>query len=395
MDLIIDSDSHVTEPADVWTSRVPRRYVDRVPRVEKDASGADIWVLDGVRIDTVGVTAPAGFPGFPAARPTVYEELLPAAYDSTERLKYLNEAGIWAQVLFPNVGGFGSGQFRRIPDQELQVLCLRAFNDFMHEWCSVDPRRLLPLIAIPFWDVEESVKEMERCIEMGFRGLLFTGEPQRFGCPVLGDRSWDPIWSLAQEAKLPVHFHIGAGEDNLTDLMTPRLDAHGKAGMEAYAAVFLFMKNGVQCADLITSGVLARFEELKFVSVESGVGWVPFMLEAADYSFLGATAADRKRSGDILPSDLFRRQVYTTYWFEQVASQRMLDELPLDNVLFETDFPHVTCLYGNIQDTIDTNLGHVADEVRRKILWSNAATLYGIDEPLPDDLAKMPQHSMV
>jgi len=379
--LLIDSDSHVTEPADVWTSRVPARHVDDVPRVVRDADGRDVWVLGGVVICTVGATSAAGFPGFPARRPQVFEDLHPGSYDATERLRYLDEARIWAQVLYPNVGGFGSQQFRHIPTAEVQQLCIRAYNDFLHEWASADPRRLITVCSIPFWDVDASVAEIERCAGLGFRGVLFTGEPQRFGLPTLGDPSWDRLWAAASDAGLPIHFHIGGGEDNISDLITPRRPGHGPAGAEAYAATNLFMKNGVQCADLITSGVLARFPSLRFVSVESGIGWIPFVLEVADYSWLGASSASRDATSDLLPSELFRRQVYATFWFEHVAPTRLLDELPIDNLLFETDFPHVTCLYGNIEETIAANLGHTTEEVRRKVLWDNAARLYHVEGP--------------
>ena len=142
------------------------------------------------------------------------------------------------------------------------------------------------------------------------------------------------------------------------------------------------MKNGVQCSDLITSGVLNRYPELKFVSVESGIGWLPFMLEATDYSWLGAFRPGRERtSEDVLPSELFRQSVFVTYWFESVAPKHFMDVIPIDNVLFETDFPHTTCLFGNIQETIESGLGHVDSTVRRKILWENAARLYHIADP--------------
>ncbi len=378
--LLIDADSHVTEPADLWTSRVPSKWVDRVPHVVRDG-GEDVGVLDGVRIYTVGATSAAGFPGFPARRPKVYGDLHPGSYDAAARLAYLDEAGIWAQLLYPNVGGFGSQQFRKIPDPELQVACIRAYNDFLHEWASIDPRRLITVISVPFWDVAAAVREVERCAPLGFRGVLFTGEPQRFGLPTLGDRHWDPLWSAAQAAGLPVHFHIGGGEDNMRELITSRVPGHGAAGAEAFTAVNLFMKNGIQCADLITCGVLARFPDLKFVSVESGIGWLPFVLEAADYSYLGASREARSQAGDLLPSELFRRQVYSTFWFEQIAPTRLLDVVPVDNILFETDFPHVTCLYGNIPETIEAGLGHAPPEVQHKLLWDNGARLYGIEGP--------------
>src|SRR5579872_1023545 len=195
--LLIDADSHVTEPADVWTSRVPSRYADDVPHVVRDKRGRDMWFLGGVLICAVGGTSVAGFPGFPAERPKAFEDLHPASSDAVARLRYLDEAGIWAQLLYPNVGGFGSQQFRRIADRELQLLCVRAYNDFLHEWASADPRRLITVASLPFWDVEASVAEVERCAELGFRGILFTGEPQRFDLPTLGDPSWDPLWGAA------------------------------------------------------------------------------------------------------------------------------------------------------------------------------------------------------
>jgi uncharacterized protein len=303
----------------------------------------------------------------------------------------MDEVGIWAQVLYPNVGGFGSQEFLSLHDAALQLMCVRTYNDFLREWTAEDSRRLIGIVSIPFWDVEASVAEIERCASWGVRGVLFTGEPQRFGFPTIGDPHWDPLWSVAQEAGLPIHFHIGGGEDDMRGPMAQRSTVHGAAGAEAYLAVNLFMKNGVQCADLITSGVLNRFPTLKFVSVESGIGWIPFMLEAADYSYLGATRTGRTRGDELLPSDLFRRQVYSTFWFEQVALTHLLDKIPVDNILFETDFPHVACLYENIRETIEAGLADAPATVRERILWKNAASLYRIDEPTPADLTRLAQ----
>src|ERR1700676_291683 len=146
--LLIDADSHITEPGDLWTSRVPARFRDDVPNVVRDADGRDVWLLGGVMICTIGATSAAGFPGFPANRPRTYEDLPPGSYDAAARLRYLDEAGIWAQVLYPNVGGFGSQQFRKIENPQVQQLCVAAYNDFLHEWASADPRRLITVCSI-------------------------------------------------------------------------------------------------------------------------------------------------------------------------------------------------------------------------------------------------------
>ena len=376
---IIDADSHVTEPSDVWTSRVPRKYIDDVPHVVRRDDGVDIWLLEDEFIGTATGNAIAGWPGFPTSHPPTYSDCHPASYDAEARVAYLDEAGIWAQVLYPNVAGFGSQRFLKLKSDHLKLACVKAYNDFLRDWCSAAPERLIGVMSTPFWDVKATVAEIERGADLGYRGILFTGEPHRFGLPLIGDRYWDPLWSVAQETGLPIHFHIGGGEtDRVGGGYEDRLEALGPIAAETYSAPALFVKNGLQCLDLISSGVLRRYPEVKFVSVESGIGWIPFILEAADYTYLGKTSANRVRSDDLLPSDLFARQVYATVWFERVAVTHLLDHIPVDNVLFETDFPHVACLYGNIRETIDAGLGSASDEVRQKILWENSARLYRI-----------------
>jgi predicted TIM-barrel fold metal-dependent hydrolase len=81
------------------------------------------------------------------------------------------------------------------------------------------------------------------------------------------------------------------------------------------------------------------------------------------------------------PSDYFRRQVYACYWFEQFATQHMLEQLPVDNILFETDYPHPVCLYGDVRERIDAGLAGAPADLRRKLLFDNAARLYGVSAP--------------
>ncbi|MCB0997256.1 MAG: amidohydrolase [Acidimicrobiales bacterium] len=379
-ELIIDVDAHLTEPPDVWVTRVPERYVDRVPHVERDADGKDVWVLDGTPFYTVGLTATAGWSQpFPQG-PSTYEECHPAAHDADARVRYLDEVGIWAQVLYPNVAGFGSQRFLRIDDDALKIVCVQAYNDFLRDWASADPNRLITIMTTPFWDIDAAVAEIERSAATGHRGILFTGEPTRFGLPHLGDAHWDPFWSAARDADLPIHLHLGSG-DTASSFTPERIAVHGAPSTYAYTSVELFLKNGLQVADLLTSGVLPRYPELRFVSVESGIGWIPFVLEAIDHSYLEGRA-DRTSEWELLPSEYFARQVYATYWFETVATQRLLGEIPVDRILFETDFPHPTCLYGNVRDKIEAGLAGVAPDIRRKLLWENAAELYGVETPV-------------
>jgi predicted TIM-barrel fold metal-dependent hydrolase len=389
---VIDADAHINEPADIWSSRLPAKYADQGPRLVRKKSGFDAWMMGDRVLTLVSPGAVAGWEDFPFSIPKTMEDTLPASYDAEARLRYMDEAAIWAQVLYPNVAGFGSQGFLSSSDEALKLLCVQAYNDFLVEWCSADPDRLLGIMALPFWDVAAAVTEIERCAELGIRGALFTGEPQRFGLPLLGHPHWDDLYAALQANGMPAHFHLGGGETDAVfnqpgqSILAQRNETHGRTGTAAFQMVDLCLKNATQCGDLITSGVLPRFPDLKFVSVESGAGWLPFMLEAADWSYQLASRPrgerySKRSDGELLPSELFARQVFTTYWFEYNAPTYLVDALPIDNIMFETDFPHSSCLYGDIQETIERSLADAPESVRRKFLWENAARLYGIPNP--------------
>lgn len=377
---IIDVDTHITEVPDVWTSRVPARLRDSVPRVETDASGKQWWWLGSDRLVPVGLTATAGTGDFKRP-PCGYDDMHPGAFDAKARLAYMDEMGIWAMVLYPNVGGFGAQEFLRLSDPELMQVCVQAYNDWQTEWASVAPERLLPITSIPFWDVDAAVREVRRCAAMGHRGILFTGDPQSLGQPILGDHHWDPLWEVAVDLDLPVSFHIGSGNME-RGLLRDKIKGYGRMAAFAEMSVGLFMNNGSQLCDLLMSGVLARYPAIRFVSVESGIGWIPFVLEALDYQFQGNRVAEDRPEFDRLPSAYFARNVYACYWFEQTAPRRLLDKVGIDNILFETDFPHPTSLYGEeVKRRISGGLGDCDPASRRKILWDNAQKLYKVASP--------------
>jgi uncharacterized protein len=377
---IIDVDTHITEPADVWTSRVAAKYRTRVPRVER-VDGRDVWMLGGEQFGLVGPTAPAGWRNPMPDTPSGYDDILPAASDADARLELMDARGVWAEVLYPNVAGFGGQKFLLLRDRDLMYECVRAYNDFLVDWCSADSRRLIPTMATPFWDVDDCVREIERCAELGFRAVNFTGEPQVFGQPFLGEPYWDPFWAAVCAHEMVVSFHIGSGEFNWDHARTA---ARGFTETYALQSVNLFHKNGLQVCDLLLSGVLPRFPELRVVSVESGIGWMPFTFEALDHQFIEGGGAKSRPEFTKLPSEYFADQVYATFWFEEAALKDVLGtRIPIDNVLFETDFPHPTCLYLDVDEKIESSLGHLSDADRRKVLWDNAARLYRIKAPHP------------
>ena len=378
---VIDVDTHLTEPPDVWTARVPASLHDRVPHIER-IDGQDVWMCDGERLGAPGFYSMAGHDGImPQSIPQTYDDIDPSMYDPKARLAFLDEQGIHANVLYPNVGGFGNGYFLRLGDREAVAQCVRAYNDFLTDWCSAAPERLLAITAVPFWDIDLSIAEIERCAALGHRAVNFCNQPQDYGQPHLADRHWDPIWSTAQEAGLSVSFHVGGG-----NMGTQMVDVAGLGWMTNFAKVssMIFLDNMRCIVDAIFGGVCHRFPDLKLVSVESGVGYLPGLLETMDWQWRNGGVHLEHPEYDLLPSEYFRRQMYGCFWFETAAARFAIEQYP-DNILYETDYPHPTCQHPGPQTPARTpreyandTLGGLADEVLAKVLHDNAAAIYGV-----------------
>ena len=377
---VIDVDTHVTEPPDVWTSRVSAKWGDRIPHVVRMGK-KDWWMIGDKPVMPPGITATAGFDGFIPKFPDTYGDALAASYDAEARLEHMDREGIYAQILYPNLGGFGSGKFLSLGEPELMLECVRAYNDWLTEWSSADPKRLLPITATPFWDLNEAVKEMQRCAELGHVGILFGSQPESFGQPPLVDPHWDPFWAAAQEVGLPISFHIGSGDTSNI------LDGAGGIGLRtnlARTCTQLFMDNSGCIADLIFGGICHRFPDLKFVSVESGASWVIFAIEAFDWQWCNNGVTTEHPEYDLLPSQYFVRQIYTCFWFEELGVQRAIELFP-DNLLFETDFPHPTSMSPGPKsiaspprEYAERALGGLPEDTIRKVVQDNAMNLYGL-----------------
>ena len=382
-DWFIDADTHITEPGDVWTSRLPQKFQDAAPRMIRTEDGVDVWRFgDTERQIPVGATAMAGWPEpFPSI-PKNLDECAPGAYDAKARLDYMDEIGAWAMALYPNIGGFGSETFLGLGDPELMLACVRAYNDWLIEWISPDPRRFIPVMATPFWDVDATVAEIYRCREIGHKAILFTSAPQDFGMPLIGDPHWNPVWSAAQDVDLSISLHIGSG-DFQDQLMNPaRFAAHGIAATTVSGSMSILLTNAIQLMDVVMSGILPRNPKLRLVSVESGIGWIPFVKEALNHGFDYTNVSKEKPEFTKRPGDYIREQVWGCTFFEEIGPHDNLEEIGTDRVLFETDYPHPICLYGSeVREKIDAAFGDLPKETQDRVLFSNAAELYGVEAP--------------
>jgi predicted TIM-barrel fold metal-dependent hydrolase len=380
---VVDADTHLTERHDLWTKRAPAAFKERVPHVTR-VDGLATWVVeDDVvlgRAGAGGVVDMHGMKGrsFEGLYEWEIEQAHAAAYDPVARMELLDETGIWAQVIFPGVVGLGGQALAEIVrDIQLRMLCVEIFNDASAELQAESGNRLLPMAILPAWDVDACVAETKRAAALGLRGVNLTSDPQDLGAPDLASRAWDPLWDACSTLSMPVHFHIGASLTTMSYFGTYPWESHDDDTKLAIGGTLLFIGNARVVVNIICSGMLDRFPELKIVSVESGTGWIPFILEALDYE-MDENAPEAKAKLSLLPSDYFKRQIYATTWFEQRSLASLIQSVGEDNIMFETDFPHPTCLYPDPLRTAERNMHALSPAVRRKILGDNGMKLYRI-----------------
>ena len=381
---IIDSDTHVIEPADLWTSRLStKRWGNLVPHVRwDDTTAEEVWFFGDKKIYAAGLAAGARWHEYPPDHPRRISDADSRCYDPRRRLEHMDEFRVLAQVLYPNIGVFQVNEYIGMKaDPQLVLECVQAYNDFLVDFSSIAPNRYIPLMTVPFWNLDAALTELHRGFAAGHRGVVFPARMEDFNLPPLAHPHWDPFWSEVQEMDLSINFHIGSG--NIPMFGT---DNSGKHLNYAWTGSMLFFLNANAITSLIFGGVCQRFPRLKFVSVESGVGWVPFLLEAMDWQFHNAGAHIEHPELELLPSEYFARQIYSCFWFERASARAAIEQLGADHVMFETDFPHSTGITPGPasaalapRDHLRVALAGMADDTIRKVLHDNAAALYHLN----------------
>ena len=378
---VVDADSHWCEHPDLFTSIAPASIRDRVPRVE-EVDGQKMWVFDGHPMGRFSAGGVVGRDGEKAAADLAlhhwdHEEIHRGAWDPEVRLQVMDESGIDAQVIFPSTIGLGGQGFNAASDRDLGRRTIELYNDRQAQIQEESGNRLLPLPLMPAWDVAACVAEARRVGALGARGINMTSDPQDLGAPDLADRAWDPFWEVCTELQLPVHFHIGASVTSMTFYGKYSWPSHTPDTKLALGGTLLFIGNARVVANVIASGMFDRHPGLKMVSVESGCGWVPFILEALDYEMTENAPGDLAKLKK-LPSEYFRSNLYATYWFESSRNRlpSLVEAIGEDAIMFETDFPHPTCLYPDPLTSVQEKMAGLPAETRTKILGENARKLY-------------------
>lgn len=397
---LISCDSHGQVDRDAFTKRMSKeKFGDRIPHLIETKEKAHMawpserpvhrWLVNDMVVD---IRSPSNCPALwddplRLNGPQRWEEVPRAAYDPAERLKVLDADGIDGEVLFPNPPVQNVTFFEG--DAEFELACVQAHNDAMAEWQQTSDR-YVPMALIPhLTDIERTVGEVERAAKVGFRGILMVAEPSVAvkaadtfkiggsnpalkGLKHFCDPYWEPLWAACQDLQMPIHWHGNGG----LGLPMPMWKEYDQGQMRSAITAPAFSILGQFLPNLVFSGVLDRYPRLHWVCAETGIGWLNYVLEACDHEW------ERHHlwtQGIVTrPSELFRRQVHVSFWFEYRGVESR-HKLGLDNIMWQSDFPHNVSTYPDSWKFVDQRLSGVPADERKKLLYGNAVQLYRLE----------------
>ena len=389
---IISVDDHVVEPPHVWETWLPAKYRDRGPKVERrgigtmkhigggayeqtfdpDGPPADCWVFeDLVYIHKRHVAAVGYSRDEMTMTPMTYDEMRPGCYDPVARIADNDMNHVDASLCFPSFPRFCGQAFTEAKDRELGEACVYAYNDWMvEEWCGDSDGKLIPLIIVPLWDADLAAAEVRRNAARGVHAVAFSEIPPHLGLPSIHSGFWDPFFRACEETKTTINMHIGSSS---------RMPATSPDAPVAVAASLSFNNSMASLCDFLFSGTFVRFPDLKIAYSEGQIGWLPYILERVD----DVWSEHRAWGGvaDILPnppSSYYYSNVFGCF-FRDNHGLESLHRIGVDNVTFETDYPHTDTTWPNTLEVATKMMGHLPADVVHKIVRGNAIRMLQLD----------------
>lgn len=366
--LMISADTHLSPPPTLIRERIDARYKDRVPRQQRDKDGVLWTVIEGrppMRILETALEAEdlyrskAGSSG----------GLDSNNYNLDKRMADLDADGIDAELVFPN--GAGLLAFWT-PDVALAQAQFQIYNDWAAELSRNYRKRMNVAACIATGDVTSAVQEIARVAKLGYRVVTLPCKPM-FGASDVAQLNYnstqfDPLWAAIQEADLTITFHVLTGAD-------PR-GAKGPGGAIVNLAIHALAPTAEPVANLCASGALDRFPKLRFATVEAGIGWIPWLLDTMDETYLKHHMWVSPKLKQGLPSDYFRAHAAATFG-EDRAGLALSEVYQLaDNFCWANDYPHHEGTFPHSAQAIERQMGGLKEETRAKILGLNAARFF-------------------
>lgn len=373
---VISADCHIDLvwlPPDLFTSNASTALKDRMPYVVDGEKGPQWVTKQGSYFGLVNGMGSGGREYIPGqihrsdrmASTGLYKDGkkgIRRITDPALRIQDQDRDGIQGEVIYGILGAT-----MRLNDPEAATQVIRIYNEWLADFCESRPDRFAGIACIPNHNMNEALDEIKRVAERGaVRGLEV---PLQVDMKPLWDPYWEPLWGAVNESGLPLHFHTVGGGRPDTSGYPPLVQRQAWA---VYITGFQIQTAHVLMS-MIYSGVLERYPNLKLVIGESGIGWIPYLLDHMDLEWEDQF---KDLTLTMKPSEYWYRQCKATYQSDRIGI-KLLDELGVENIMWGSDFPHPDGVWPDSQEYIKAELGHLREDVRYKIICENAAKLYG------------------
>jgi predicted TIM-barrel fold metal-dependent hydrolase len=375
----ISADCHLDMiwlPPDLFTSQAPKALKDQMPFVVDQADGTKRWVdNNGADYGMAGGVGASGTPYIPGKQLRVDKMAEAGLYDDFKlkglrrpgdphlRVKELDRDGVDAEVIYGILAACA-----KMKDPKAANEMLRIYNDFMHNFCSYYPEREIGLACLPYSDIEAAAAEVRRVAKLGMRGVELSCS---WHMTPMWHPMWDPLWEAINETQLPLHFHTFPSVD-------PELRKQYELPIQrrmTYAGLCLFQLTlGNILTALMGAAVFERFPNIRVVFGESGIGWIPYVLDRMDFEYKDQYQ-DLKLK--MLPTEYWRRQCKATFQYDRVGT-KLIEEMGVETLMWGSDYPHPDGVWPESKKYIDDQFSHLPADITRKMTCENAGKFYGL-----------------
>jgi predicted TIM-barrel fold metal-dependent hydrolase len=363
---IISADGHVCEPANCYVDHIDPKYRDQAPRIEALDDGTEAFIVPGMKRPVpLGFIDGAGFSPrerLERAKTMKFADVRLGAYSGRERVAYMDEDGIAAELIYASVG---MGLFMH-RDPELKDAFLWAYNRWLAEMCAEAPDRVFGMAQTAVLGVDEAIADFQRAKEMGFVGMMMPGDPlhEDYDHP-----DYDALWECATDLQLPICFHI----------LTSRSGSMHAETRGHPLNNFLGIIRAVQdvVGLMVLGGVFERHPDLKLVVAESDAGWLPHYMYRMDHAARMNADDGIIRGLSKLPSEYIRANVYATFQ-DDLTAYHTLDLFPYQHLLWASDFPHTDSTWPRSRQLIAEQAAHLDEAQHQAIFRDNTARLFNL-----------------
>jgi predicted TIM-barrel fold metal-dependent hydrolase len=370
--VIISIDDHAVEPPEAFIRHYPEGQKHRAPRII-DRGGKDVWLWNDKLYPTIGLNAVVGRPRSEyGMEPTRFDQLRKGTYDPKARVEDMDANGLLASLNFPTMPAFAGKVFveaaKTAPDEAL--LALRAWNDWhVQEWCASAPGRFIPMCLVPAWDMDATLAELKRMAALGVHAISFSDNPALLGLPSIHSDYWEPFWAACCEYGMVINCHIGTGAAAPHASLDSPIDAW---------ITTMPMSIATSAADWTFARFWKRYPKLRMALSEGGIGWIPYFLERADYTFEHHHEWTFTDFGGEKPSDLFKRHIMCCFIDDKFGLQN-LSFMNEDMVAYECDYPHSDTLWPKAPEYLWESVKHLARAQIDKVTHGNVMREYSFD----------------